>query len=182
MRLPYTFVEDGKTYAAVIGFNDKSSERFIPLKGSYLPAIGDSVLGVVDEERVIGYMIDLGGAYKGLIFSRGLRIQLAPGDLVAVEISEINEVREITLQRPHKLSGGEVINISPTKVPRVIGKNNSMLDMMEKATGCDIFVGRNGLVWIRGTNVKKAIDAILKVEREAHTSGLTERISQFLTK
>lgn len=179
-RAPYSYVEGGKTYAAVMGIYDEKASRFIPLEGAYLPNIGDQVLGIVEEERTIGYIIDLGGTYKGLIFSRGLRTNLAPGDIVAAEISEINEVRDINLQRPHKLNDGEVINISPTKVPRVIGKNNSMLSIIEKGTGCDIFVGRNGLVWLRGRDVKKAIETVKKVEREAHIHGLTDKIKQYL--
>lgn len=55
-----------------------------------------------------------------------------------------------------------------------------MLDMMRDATKSEIFIGKNGRIWISGGNSVLAARAILKIEKEAHTTGLTERISAFL--
>ena len=62
-------------------------------------------------------------------------------------------------------------------------RNGSMIKMLKNLTGCNIFVTQNGRIWIRGDNIKKErllIDAINKINREAHTSGLTDRIEAYL--
>jgi len=74
------------------------------------------------------------------------------------------------------------MEIMPVRIPRVIGKKNSMVNMLEEKTKCDLFVGRNGRIWMRGEKIDLLKKAILKIEKEAHTSGLTERIKEFLEK
>jgi exosome complex component RRP4 len=180
IRSPYVFVKEGKSYASVIGVYDAESVKFIPLKGAYLPQIGDGVIGVVEEEKVIGYDVNLFGPYRGLLFSRGLRSALSPGDIIVAEISEMSEVKDIILARPRKLNGGQLVFIPPTKVSRIIGKQMSMLQLLQQGTRCEISVGKNGVVWLKGAEVNKAIEAVLKIERESHIGGLTERIQKFL--
>jgi exosome complex component RRP4 len=81
-----------------------------------------------------------------------------------------------------KLDGGRLIQINTTKVPRVIGKQASMITMIKEKTGCRVFVGQNGLVWLSGEphGENLATEAIKKIERESHLSGLTEEIEKFL--
>jgi exosome complex component RRP4 len=58
-----------------------------------------------------------------------------------------------------------------------------MVSMIKKATNCNIIVGQNGIVWIKGTNPEDEIDTvdtITKIEQESHMSGLTEAIKKFL--
>jgi exosome complex RNA-binding protein Rrp4 len=40
----------------------------------------------------------------------------------------------------------------------------------------------NGLIWLKDGNIALATEALLKVEREAHLSGLTDTIKNFLEK
>ena len=180
VRMLGAYVENGKTYADVIGIWDASKERMVPLEAIYNPVLGDNVIGVVDEEKIIGYGTDLGIAYKGLIMSRMIRTTFRPGDVVFAEISEVSEVKDIILGRPSKLTGGKLLMVSPAKIPRIIGKKSSMIEMISKMARCEIYVGKNGIIWLRGENIQKAVDAILKIEKEAHTSGLTNRIERFL--
>jgi len=180
VRNPYTFVKEEKTYAAVVGMFDPEQGRFMPIKGSYLPIVGDEVIGVVEEEKVIGYGINLFSPYKGLLSSKGLRFPFEPNDIIITQVSEVSEVKDIWLSRPMKLADGEIINIAPTKVSRVIGKHSSMLNVLKAATKCDILVGKNGLIWIKGPSQHKAVEAIEKIDREAHLPGLTDRIMEFL--
>ncbi|MEM3715020.1 MAG: KH domain-containing protein, partial [Nitrososphaeria archaeon] len=130
--------------------------------------------------KVIGYGVNLFSPYHGLLSSKMLRTTFNVGDIILAEVSEISEVKDIWLSRPVKLVGGEIIDISPTKISRVIGKHSSMLNILKIGTGCEIIVGKNGLIWIKGQNSAKAIDAIEKISREAHTSGLTDRIMEYL--
>ncbi len=57
-----------------------------------------------------------------------------------------------------------------------------MVSMLKKETDCEIFVGQNGRIWINGKdeNMDKLSEAIDMIIRESHTSGLTDKISQFL--
>jgi exosome complex component RRP4 len=91
---------------------------------------------------------------------------------------------DLTLKGPglRKLSGGRIINVTPHKVPRIIGKNGSMISMIKDATRCQIVVGQNGVIWISGEpeNEIIAVETIRKIESESHKSGLTDEISKHL--
>ena len=93
---------------------------------------------------------------------------------------------DVTMKGPglRKLKGGRIIDVSTHKVPRIIGKQGSMVVMIKDATKCNIVVGQNGWIWIDGepTNELLAIQTIRKIEKESHLSGLTDRIKEFLEK
>jgi len=83
------------------------------------------------------------------------------------------------------LKGGRIIEITSSKVPRVIGKQGSMITLIKEKTECKIIVGQNGRVWISGPTPEKeilAVDVINKIEHEAHLDGLTDRIKEYLEK
>jgi exosome complex component RRP4 len=57
-----------------------------------------------------------------------------------------------------------------------------MIQMLKNQTGCRIYVGQNGRIWIDGEleNIVLAVKAIRMIEDEAHSLGLTEKVKQFL--
>jgi len=68
-------------------------------------------------------------------------------------------------------------------VPRIIGKQGSMVSMVKNATKCNIIVGQNGVVWIKGLKPEDEIltvETIRKIEAESHVPGLTEKIKKYL--
>jgi exosome complex component RRP4 len=77
---------------------------------------------------------------------------------------------------------GRIIKITPSKVPRLIGKRGSMINMIKELSGTEMVVGQNGWVWIKGEpkNELSAMKAIYKIDRESHTKGLTNRIEDML--
>lgn len=77
-----------------------------------------------------------------------------------------------------KLTNGTIIKVTPTKIPRIIGKAGSMINLIKDKTGCELMTGQNGIVWIRGENKEKAIEIVLTIEKESHTLGLTEKIER----
>jgi len=81
-----------------------------------------------------------------------------------------------------KIDKGTIITVQASRVPRIIGKDGSMIEVIKKGTGCQIFVSKNGRVWLDGTSdsITLAIEAIRMVESEAPTLGLTERVSAYL--
>ena len=83
-----------------------------------------------------------------------------------------------------KLEGGRIITINGHKVPRVIGKEGSMINLIKDNTNTEITVGQNGRVWIKGDldGETKATEAIKLIERESGSEGLTEKVEEFLKK
>ena len=111
----------------------------------------------------------------------------AVGDFVFANVTEVSDRRYVRLSarnRPYrKLYDGIVIEVSPTKIPRIIGKQGSMIKMLKEDSGCDILVGQNGWVWIKHDDPEKQmimVNAIKTIETESHTSGLTEKVKNML--
>lgn len=106
-------------------------------------------------------------------------------DIIFCTVSKLtkNKTMQVSMRDigSRKLYGGVTIKVSPNKIPRIIGKGGSMIGIIKEKTNCEIYTGRNGLVWVRGENKVKAIEAILTVERESHTVGLTEKIEKMLS-
>jgi len=77
-----------------------------------------------------------------------------------------------------------LVEISHTKVSRVIGKSGSMIQMLKNMSDCRITVGQNGRIWIdgEGESAEAVADAIKMIEEEAQSHNLTERIKEFLEK
>jgi len=178
--IPHTFTENGSAYSNVVGLFDDASGKLIPLEGVYTPALDDVVVGVVVAVRFAGFTLDLKSPYEGFISGKDTRDVFKLGEVLVSRVKEVDEVRNVDLTEASKLEGGEIIEIPSVKVPRVIGKNSSMIRMLQDATKSEIVVGKNGRIWVKGGNSALAIEAILKIEREAHTQGLTDRISALL--
>jgi exosome complex component RRP4 len=83
-----------------------------------------------------------------------------------------------------KIEGGQLVEISYSKISRVIGKSGSMIQMLKNMTDCRIFVGQNGRIWIDGDgeNVDVAAEAIRIIERESRSANLTDRVREFIEK
>jgi exosome complex component RRP4 len=112
---------------------------------------------------------------------------LDAGDLVVAKIVSYDRTHDpqLTVAEPGlgKITRGQILKITPTKIPRVIGKKGSMISMIKQETGCNIILGLNGVVLVTGKALEDeelAVRALLKVEQESHTSGLTDRITQML--
>jgi len=199
-----TFFEGEKVFAKFLGIPrvNEIEISVIPLSGVYIPNVGDKVLGVVESVEISGWMVDVNSPYTAFLpLSEGVsgfvdtqRAELSRfydiGDVIFCRISRVTKnkttqisVREIGYGRGEgfrKLFGGIVIKVTPSKVPRIIGKAGSMITLIKNKTKCDITIGQNGLVWIRGEDKTKAIEAILTIEKESHTIGLTEKIEKML--
>ncbi|MEM3364740.1 MAG: exosome complex protein Rrp4 [Candidatus Micrarchaeia archaeon] len=182
LRTRGVYVENGKSYASLIGLYDDSTKAFIPLEGAYEPQEGDLLIGVVSDVRPNGYYIDAGMPNESFLSSKDYKEPLEVGDIIIAKVRGVDEVRSVTISDPAVLRGGNIIHVSPVKIPRIIGKKGSMLMQIKEATKSKIVVGKNGWIWISGGDTYLATKAILKIESEAHTSGLTEKIAEFLKK
>lgn len=196
-----THREGEKVYSSKIGIVEVVGDRLgvIPLKGPYIPHIGDVVVGRIVDVGMSGWTVDIDAPYPALLplsetfghrGPRG-RVDLTKiyeiGDLVVCEVLAFDRTRDplITTKGPGlgKITSGRVIRLSPTKVPRLIGRKGSMISLIKKATGASIMVGQNGIILVSGRSPHSenaAIEAIRMIEREAHTRGLTDRIQAML--
>ncbi len=167
----------------------------IPLAGKYIPQFGDRVVGIVREVEISGWLIDINSPYMGFLpVSEGVeefvdaRTDLtrffAKGDTIFCKISRVTKSKSVQCSMrdmlARKFYGGTVIKVTPSKIPRIIGKAGSMINLVKQKTKTDIFTGQNGYIWVRGENKALAIEAILTIDRESHTSGLTEKIEKML--
>ncbi len=178
-RISYAYVDGGKTYSTVVGLF--SEGKLVPLEGPYEPLPEDYVVGVISEVKFSGYSVDVNCAYPAFLSSREIRERFSMGDAIFAKIININEMRDLELADAKKLPPGRLVKVSSVKIPRIIGKKNSMIDMLQSATGCQIFAGRNGYVWIDGKgNAGLAEEALRTIEAQAHTHGLTDRMAAFL--
>ena len=171
--------------------------KIIPLSGGYSPRRGNIVIGKVDNITFNGWVIDLGVSNSSFlpvsevpkyVNKNDLEEVLDFGDMVVAQIFEINKrgidltIRSRGLGR---LDQGIIMEINPNRVPRVIGKEGSMISLIKSKTGCRITVGQNGLIWINGDKIEDELfakKAILHVAENSFVSGLTDEMNKWFEK
>ncbi len=196
-----TYKENDKIYASRVGIVEYETKRIdvVALKSLYIPRMGDIVIGTITEVGFSGWMVDINSPYPALlrasdVLSRPFKPQkddlphvLDAGDLVVAKILSYDRTHDpqLTVAEPGlgKITRGQILKVTPTKIPRIIGRKGSMISMIKQETGCNIILGVNGVVLITGKTLEDehlAMMAILKIEAESHTTGLTDRIMQML--
>ena len=180
LRLEHTIVENGKTYATVLGIFDEERASFIPLESLWYPCENETAIGIIEESKLNVYTVNLNAPYKGIIISKYTRDSMSNGDIIEASVKELDKTGTVVLSRPRVLHGGKVLYVKPSKIPRIIGSNNTMIRQICKGTNSNISIGMNGMIWMSGGNTDLATEAISRIVKEAHISGLTNRISEML--
>ncbi|SEK46003.1 exosome complex component RRP4 [Methanobrevibacter gottschalkii] len=191
-----TFKENGKVCSSLMGLVSLRNKklRVIPLKSKYVPKKGDVVIGKISDVRFSMWNVDINSPYSGIlpafeVFGREkkeLNKVYDIGDVLFLRVVDVDEIKKAKLglkgRGMGKFKGGIIVDIAPTKVPRLIGKKGSMINMIKDKTNCKIVVGQNGLVWVKGDkDMEQLIKNIIHlIEAEAHTSGLTNKIKNKL--
>ena len=178
------FHSNGKLYSTVTGFVKDSGDMVsvVALKGFYMPQVNDTVIGIVKKEEFSGYVVDINSFYYSFIPKRNLDDQTTfkLHDIITAKVEYVNEVNDVDLVDIRRLFGGDLINVSPVKVPRIIGAKASMLQILKEKTGVLLFVGRNGRVWLKGDNSELCLKAIREIEKHSFESNLTVKIEKML--
>ena len=191
-----TFKENGKVCSSLMGLVSLRNKkiRVIPLKSKYVPKKGDGVIGKINDVRFSMWDVDINSPYSGIlpafeVFGREkkeLNKVYDVGDVLFLRVVDVDEIKKAKLglkgRGMGKFKGGIFVDIAPTKVPRLIGKKGSMINMIKDKTKCKIVVGQNGLVWVKGDGDMEQLtkNVIHLIEAEAHTSGLTNKIKNKL--
>jgi len=194
------FREGDNIYAKKTGLVHVSGRviSVIQLNGIYMPVRDDMIIGEVKEVQSNGWVIDVGAPYQAYLPLSGVRGFIDPnkmdmskiygvGDMIYGKIKMVSSTGSVHIsmydRMCRKFSGGRIVQVNPAKVPRIIGKSGSMIDMIKAKTGCRIVVGQNGIMWLEGETpereefVMKVVDTI---QDKSHTEGLTNEIEKML--
>ena len=200
--LAQNVVLDGdKVMSTAIGFYEIEDNQVnvIPLTGLYTPKIDDFVIGKVISHSSLSWEVNINSYYASMlpasdIFGRNylpskddLSLKLNVGDIVAARIVNAGGTRDplisIAGQNLGKIDSGELIKISPTKIPHLIGKHGSMIQTIEAATNATVTIGQNGLIVLKCDNsagLKKAIASIKMMDKALHDTNLMEKVQNLL--
>lgn len=186
---------------ATVGILDERDGKhvFIPLHGVYVPRRGDVVIGLITGQGIVNWFVDINSPYQAILtvqdflgrpfnpatddMSKLLRV----GDYVKARVEAFDRTRNpmLTVQGEGlgRIVDGKIVEVLPSRIPRIIGKKHSMINMIAEETGCEIYAAVNGRIHLKCPNPDSeaiAILAIKKIERETHTVGLTERVKKLI--
>jgi len=190
-----TYVEDGKVFSSFFGVASlKNHIKVVPLSGKYIPKTGDMVIGIIKDITLFNWIVDIRSPYEGLLHvseypkyidNADMSKHLKVGDAIIAQVKDVDASMKVELtmnEKSKQIEHGRIVEVTPSKVARLIGRGGSMIALLKNETNCNIFIGQNGRIWVTGKDkdVELAVKAIFKVERETHISGLTDRITRFL--
>jgi exosome complex component RRP4 len=193
-----TYGEDGKIFSSLVGLAELrgNTVKVVALEGAYIPKEGDLVIGTITQVAGNNWKVDIGGPYGASLhannalrrpYSDDISEYMDIGDVIAAEVIAFDRVSGPFLGMKGRglrvLQGGMILNVSPAKIPRIIGRRGSMINMIKDHLNIQTMVGQNGRIWIRAPSIqilRLAIMAFRTIESQAHTSKLTDRISEML--
>jgi exosome complex component RRP4 len=167
----------------------------IPLNGIYMPAREDMVIGEITDIQGNGWVVNIKCPYQAYLPLSGVNGYVDPnkndmskiyglGDIIYGKINMVGSNMSVHVSMRdricRKFSGGRVIQVNPAKVPRIIGKRGSMIDMIKNKTGSRVVVGQNGTIWLEGEKEAFVIDVIRMIEENSHVDGLTDKVEKIL--
>jgi exosome complex component RRP4 len=190
-------LEGNKLMSTAIGFSEIKDDlvTVTPLIGLYTPKTDDLVIGKIVSHNALSWQVDINSYYSGIltasdIFGKDyspsrddLSLKLKTGDIILARIANVNSrdpLITITGENLGKIDSGELIKISPTKIPRLTG---SVIQTIEASTNATITVGQNGLIILKcdnSTGLKKSIASIKMIGMAQHDANLEEKIQKFL--
>ena len=171
--------------------------RVLSLFGTFIPRRGNVIIGRVTDVTFRGWVIDVDAAAAGFLaldecprFINPDEMDrfLAIGDIVSAKIWNVKTKGcDLTLDGKGlgKLEGGFIFRVIPSRVPRIIGREGSMVGLIKEKTGCQITIGQNGWIWVKGNTIDAEIRARKAIEFVAEkvlVEGLTEKMEAWFEK
>ncbi|MBS3084060.1 hypothetical protein J4423_04615 [Candidatus Pacearchaeota archaeon] len=168
--------------------------KIIPFSGAFIPRRNNVIIGRVSDIVHSGWIVDIDYAQNGFLplmesprfVNKGEMDQfLAIGDVVAAKVWSVSP-KGIDLAMKGKglgkLEGGFIFRVNPSRVPRIIGREGSMINLIKVNTGCNITIGQNGWIWVKGNSLDselKARKAIEFIADKVLVTGLTEKTEKW---
>jgi exosome complex component RRP4 len=193
-----TYDDGDKIYSALVGLAELrgNTVKVVALEGVYIPREGDLVLGTITMVMGNNWKVDIGGPYLASLHANNalrrpydddISRYMDIGDVIAAEVIAFDRVTGPFLGMKgrglRRLDSGMILEVRPAKIPRVIGRRGSMINMIQDILKIQTMVGQNGRIWIRTPNIevmRLAIKAFKMIEAQAHTSKLTDRVKAML--
>lgn len=193
-----TYDDEGKIFSSLVGLAELrgNTVKVVALEGSYIPKEGDLVIATINIVAGNNWKVNIGGPYGASLhannalrrpYSDDISEYMDIGDVISAEIIAFDRNSGPFLGMKGRgltvLTDGMVLEVSPAKIPRIIGRSGSMINMINDHLKIDTIVGQNGRIWIRAPSteiLRLAIKAFRTIETQAHTSRLTDRISSML--
>jgi exosome complex component RRP4 len=169
--------------------------RVVPISGAYYPRRGNTIIGTIVDITFNGWLIDFGGAQNAFLSvaevpryvnKNEMQEFLDFGESVIVKVWDVKSRGvdvSMKMRGFGKIEGGMIVSIGANEVPRIIGKEGSMVKMIKGATGCNVTVGQNGKVWVSGkdSDMEVAAKKIIEfISDNVTVSGLTEMVEKFI--
>jgi len=187
---------DGKIYSQRYGLAEESNNliKVISLSGVYEPRRGNVVIGKVEMITFNGWVIDIGTSQNAFLSlmevprfvnKDALEEVMDIGDIVVAKIVSINKRGiDVTIKMKGlgRIDEGILFEVNSHKVPRIIGKEGSMISLIKDETGCNITVGQNGVILIQGETTEKELlakEAVMFIAEKSFITGLTEEVEKW---
>ena len=191
--------EGSKIVASKFGLAEEAGRvvKLIPIFGAFIPRRNNVIIGRVVDLTYSGWLIDIDSASSAFLpidesprfINRNEMDQfLAIGDVISAKIWTVKgKSIDLTLKGKGlgKLEDGFIFRIIPSRVPRIIGREGSMVNLIKERTGCQITVGQNGLIWIKGEKIEEELlvkRAIEFITAKSFSHGLTEEVKEWFDK
>jgi exosome complex component RRP4 len=163
---------------------DKTTRLF----GYYMPEVNDIVIGKVIDVLSNGWLIDINSPYVGKLSLKDTGVDpndlYTYGDYILCQIIRMtkNKLIDLEIKKKEKLNDGLILKVDPARIPRLIGKNSSMLNLIKEYLKIDIIIGKNGRIYLNGNvnDILKAVDIIRFVINNSYKRGLTEKVKEIL--
>ena len=193
------FRSEGSVHASVLGFSSDQSGyvNVNAIAGRYSPKVGDKIVAICVETGPSVWRMDIGSTFNSTLHhsESGWKVPfgdtarfLTIGDAIWAEVFMVDAAgsHQISLKKDdcRKLYSGTVVKIETTNVPRIIGKQGSMITAIREKTRTRIQIGQNGYIWIdgKGEDIATAQKAIEMINNEANAKGLTKKIEKLMEK
>ncbi len=196
-----TYREGEEIRASLLGLVDirENLLKIIPLKGAYIPKRDDNVIGRIKDVGYSAWEVDINAPVSANLLVQDATIAYVNinrtdirrffdiDDYIYAKVVKVSKSMYIQLSTKDrdykKLNIGLIFKIKPVKVPRVIGKKGSMINMLIDETGTELIIGQNGVVWIKGNKRKDELitmKAVKYIEEHAHERGLTDKVKELI--
>jgi exosome complex component RRP4 len=193
-------LEGDRLMSTAIGFSEIKDDlvTVTPLTGLYTPKTDDLVVGKIVSHNALSWEVNINSYYPGIltafdIFGKDysasrddLSLKLNTGDIILARIANVNSrdpLITITGENLGKIDSGELVKISPAKIPRLTEKNGSMIETIEGSTNATITVGQNGLIILKCDNsagLKKAIASVKMIGMIQYEVNIEDKIQKIL--
>jgi len=193
-------LEGDRLMSTAIGFSEITDDlvNVTPFTGLYTPKTDDLVIGKIVSHNALSWEVNINSYYSGIltasdVFGKDysasrddLSLKLNTCDIILARIANVGSrdpLLTIIGEKLGKIDSGELVKISPAKIPRLLGKHKSMIQSIETSTNATITVGQNGFIILKcddSAGLQKAIASIKMIGMTHDDANIEEKVQNIL--